>query len=97
MKVSEVEVKNVADYLRIDDYEEQEEELKAILEGAKSYVKSYTGLTEEEIDKHEDITIAVYVLCQSMYDDRNYHLSSQQSTVNKVVSTILGMHCVNLL
>ncbi len=93
MKVSEITVKEVAEHLKLDEINEQE--IEAILESAKSYIRSFTGLSDEEIDRHEDFYIVVLVLCQDMYDNRCMYV--EKNTVNKVIETILGMHCVNLL
>jgi hypothetical protein len=93
MKVSEIESDQVAEYLRLDDY--QDEDIEPMLESAKAFIRSYTGLTDEEIDTHEDFYIVVMVLCQDMYDNRCMYVD--KSNLNKVVETILGMHCVNLL
>lgn len=62
---------------------------------AIEYAKSYTGLNAAEIDTHEDITIAVLVLISDMYDNRQMYVD--KSNTNKVVDTILGMYCINLL
>lgn len=83
----------VADYLRLDDY--REEEIKRLMDTAKAFIRSYTGLTDEEIDTHEDFYIVVLVLCQDMHDNRCMYVD--KGNLNKVVETILGMHCVNLL
>lgn len=93
MKVSEIEAENVADYLRLDTYED--EEIAPLIESARAYIRSYTGLSDEEIDTHEDFYIVVLVLCQDMHDNRCMYV--EKSNLNKVVETILGMHCVNLL
>lgn len=93
MKISEMQEVQVADYLRLDDY--REEEIKRLLDTAKAFIRSYTGLTDEEIDTHEDFYIVVLVLCQDMYDNRCMYVD--KGNLNKVVETILGMHCVNLL
>lgn len=98
MKVSEVTDKLICDYLRLDYFTmtvAEREQIAAIHKAALEYVKAYTGLTEDEIDDSEDITIAVYVLCQDMYDNRTMYVD--KSNVNRVVETILGMHSVNLL
>lgn len=94
MKVSEITVEDVARYARIDDYDEIE--VKNILDAAKAYVRSYTGLTDDEIDTHDDFYIAVLALCQDMYDNRSMYVD-YKSNVNKVVDSILGMHCTNYL
>lgn len=62
---------------------------------AISYCVGYTGLTELELDNHEDITIAVLTLISDMWDNRS--MTVDRSNVNRVVDVILGMHCQNLL
>lgn len=93
MKVSKITNEIVVEHCRIDDY--NDEEIQNILYAAKAYVRSYTGLTDEEIDTHEEFYIAVLVLCQDMYDNRSMYVD--KNSTNKVVESILGMHCINLL
>ena len=96
MKVSEITFKDIAEYLRLSEVSKEDETfLTNLIKVATEFIKSYTGLTDEEVDKHEDIVIVVYVLCQDMYDNRVLYID--KSNLNKVVETILGMHCVNLL
>ena len=95
MKVSEITVDYIAEYIRVDTNVIDLRELEVMLNAAKAFIRNYTGLTDTEIDEHEDISIAVYVLCEDMYDNRSYYVD--KSNLNKVVETILGMHCINLL
>lgn len=92
MKVSEITINDVAEYLRV---EEVEPVLINLLDTSKKFIKSYTGLTDEELDLHEDFYIVVMILCQDMYDNRSYYVD--KNNLNKVVETILGMHSINLL
>ena len=97
-KVSEITIKDVADYIRLDDYEERD--IETYLNIAKSYISSYTGIpvTSEEgesLDDFPDFVIVVYVLCQDMYDNRSMYVD--KANVNKVVQTILDMHTRNNL
>lgn len=98
MKVSEVTVKNLADYLRLDygtlDPEEISE-LETFLTSAKVFISDYTGLNQAEIDVHESFVAAVFVLVQDMYDNRSYYVD--KSHINHVIESILEMHSVNLL
>lgn len=97
MKVSEITVNHIIDYL-IFDYEISEgerAELNTLISIAKAFIKSYTGLSDEEIDNHEDFVIVVYILTQDMWDNRTLYVDNK--SLNKVVETILGMHSVNLL
>lgn len=93
MKVGEIETENIAQYLRLEEFDE--DEMEAILNASKAFIQSYTGLTDKEIDEHEDFYIVVLILCQDMYDNRCMYVD--KNNLNKVVSTILDMHCVNLL
>ena len=93
MKVSEVTPADLAEFLRLDEY--QEDEMQRSLDSAKGYIRDYTGLTDEEIDTHADFLTALLVLCQDMYDNRAMYV--EKSNVNRVVESILNMHRVNLL
>lgn len=69
--------------------------IKAMQDAAVSYCVGQTGLAEEDLNDHEDITIAVLTLISDMWDNRS--MSIDRSNVNRVVDTIIGMHCINLL
>lgn len=98
MRISEITVENLINYLRLSPEEIDEKEaaeIRTFLETAKEFIYSYTGLTPEEADNHEDFTIAVYVLVQDMYDNRCFYID--KNNLNKVVETILNMHRKNLI
>ena len=87
MKISQITLDNVMEFLRLDPEDCQEG-------------LHYTGMTEKEADEKEDFYIAYMVLCQDMYDNRSMYAdkgSVQGGNVNKVVESVLGMHCRNLL
>lgn len=93
-KVSDIEVEDIADYLRIDELTESDKQMLNNLLGiAKTYIESYTGL--DNLDKYPEFVIVVLILCQDMYDNRTMYVDS--TNLNTVVETILGMHSVNLL
>jgi hypothetical protein len=92
MSVSEIRINDLVEYLRLD---ETKVELFALLDAAKAFIKSYTGLDDTEIDKHEDFVIVIYILVEDMYDNRTLYVD--KNNLNKVVDTILGMHSANLL
>lgn len=98
MKVSEITIKDICRQIREEEAyvtEEGRKHLAILQKAAVDYVKGYTGLDEAAIDTHEDITIAVLVLVSDMYDNRQ--MTVDKNNVNRVVDTILGMYCVNLL
>lgn len=93
-KVSDIEVEDIADYLRIDELTEADKQtLNNLLGIAETYIESYTGL--DNLDKYPEFVIVVLILCQDMYDNRTMYVDS--TNLNTVVETILGMHSVNLL
>ena len=88
-KVSEITTKDIADFIRLGEVSGAEEiQLQTFLTVAKDYVTNYTAL--EDLDEYADLVIAVYVLCQDMYDNRSLYID--KNNPNKVVQTILDMH-----
>lgn len=104
MKVSQIGTDEVMLYSRVDEavndgFEntKQELEIKMILDSAKAFVKEQTGLSDEEMDQHEDLTIAVCMVAAEFYDTRTYHLEGSKITVNPAAAAIINQHCRNLL
>ena len=96
MKVSEIKTEDIAEYINLSETTDEENKLLTnLLNIAIAFISSYTGLSKEDLDKHEDLIIVVYVLCQDMWDNRILYVD--KGNLNKVVETILGMHQVNLL
>lgn len=95
MKISEITEKDVADYLKLDEGQYNAAEIKAAMKAAEEFIIDYTGLGEEEINQKEKFWIAYMALCQDMIDNRSFYV--EKGRMNKVVESILSMHCVNLL
>lgn len=98
MKVSEIAIEDICRQIREEvEYltEDDKRHLNTLKKAAIEYVKGYTGLNDDEISEHEDITIAVLVLISDMYDNRQMYVD--KSNVNRVIDSILGMYCTNLL
>ena len=97
MKISEITVKDLADYMRLDDATAIElSEIERMRSSAIAFMSDYTGLTVNELDEHESLTHAFFVLVTDMFDNRNFYLE-KSSSINKSVECILNMHSVNLL
>lgn len=96
-KVSEITAQNVADYLRIAELTESDTDfITTCISIAKDYILKYTGIKDlATLDNYNDMVIVVFVLCQDMYDNRALYVDN--SNVNRVVDTILGLHQRNLL
>lgn len=97
MRVSELTDADVLNFLHL---EEAEDDIppSALLAAAKAYVRAETALSDEEIDEHEDLTIAVLVLCSDMHEQRLMTSEGKYGGApNRTVETILGFHRMNLV
>lgn len=103
MKVSEITVKDIVNYLRLSEVsEEDNKNIELFLNIAKNYIENYTGIPQmsddkedETLDTYSDFVIVVYVLCQDMYDNRTMYVDSKN--INNTIKTILDMHTRNNL
>lgn len=95
-KVSDITYQDVAEYLRLTEVDVDEQAtLNNLINISKSFMANYTGHTIEELDSYNDFIIVVLILCQDMWDNRTLYVDN--TNLNKVVDTILGMHSINLL
>lgn len=94
MKVSKIKVDDVKKYLRITE-EDDDNLLELILQSAKSYIKGQVGIENIEMDNYPDLTIAVLIICQDLYDNRSVYVD--KNNLNRTVDNIIFMHRGNLI
>lgn len=95
-KVSDITADSVSEYLRLDEVSEEDKNtLATLISIATSFIKSYTGLDDDGVDKYHEFVIVVLILCQDMWDNRTMYVDSKD--LNNTVQSILAMHSVNLL
>ena len=95
-KVSDITYSDIANYIRLSEVSTNDQNyLTTLINISKDYISKYTGIAITDLDNYADFIIVVFVLCQSMYDVRSLYVDN--SNLNKVVETILGMHQNNLL
>lgn len=94
MKVSEITTAHIKQHIRVDS-EEDDLYITTLLESTKSYIMNYTGITEEQLNEHEELTPLVLMMVCELYDNRSYTISS--SNVNLIFDSILNMHSKNLI
>lgn len=94
-KISEITAQDVWEYLNPSDEMDSDDEntINTLIDVAKKFIISYTG--REDLDDFTDFIIVVFILCQDMWDNRRLYVDN--SDLNKIVETILGLHSVNLL
>ena len=94
MKISEVTDERIFSFMRVDDPTDEDTELLSIIKpAAKSFIIGYTALTAEELDEHEDLTIAYLVLIEDMFDNRALTVNS--ANLNRTTENILSMYAKN--
>ena len=95
-KISEITYQDIAEYLRLSEVTTSDQNyINNLISISKDYIQKYTGIAQENLDNYNDLVIVVFVLCQDMYDNRSLYVDN--TNLNKVVETILGMHSINLL
>lgn len=95
-KISEITYQDVAEYIRLSEVTQNDQNtLTNLINISKDYISKYTGVAVENLDNYNDMVIVVFILCQDMWDNRTMYV--ENTNLNKVVETILGMHCINLL
>ena len=95
MKVSEITADDLSAYIHVDLDDSTTKLLETLLNVAKEYIKSYTGMTDKEMDEHEDVVIVVYILVQDMYDNRTLYVD--KTNLNKTVESIINLYRNNLI
>lgn len=91
MKVSEITYREIAEYIRLTEVSEEDMSLlNNLINIAKAYLKENTGV--EDLDEFNDFVIVIFILCQDMYDNRTLYMDN--TNMNKVVESIIGMHTV---
>lgn len=90
MRIQDLTDEQIKEYCGIDD---DSSLLSVYKSAAKSFIIGHIGLTEEEIDTHEDLTLAYLVLINDMSFNRDYTVKTD--TLNPTVSTILSLYSRN--
>ena len=96
MKISELTAAMVKDFTGISDDDSDNIVEDLLMPAAKAYIKGYTGLTEEQLDEHDDLATAYCVLVNDMFTNRDYTISSHRQ-LSPTVKTILSLYAVNHL
>lgn len=97
MKLSEIDVPFVKEYLR-QDGDEDDRLIGAILDGVKDYIVKYTGQSLNQLEKSDDLTIAVLVLVAEFYDNRTISVNERINLrINSMLESLLGKYSNNLL
>lgn len=97
MKISEVGIADVKLFCRAEDNEDEETIFDAILKAGKQFILSQTGMTPEEADEKEDLTLAMLMVCADLYDKRGYSVEAKTPGENPAAKAIIDQYNMNIL
>lgn len=95
MKINEVTVDTIKSWGRIETDYDDVEIRDVIMPAARERVYEYTGLTKEQADEMDSLTMAYIALCVFLYDNRTLNVINDKH--NAVIQGFLDAHRVNLL
>lgn len=94
MKVAELTLDTIKQYLRIDGNDD-DILLEMLRASAIQYCTSYMGCAKEDLNKYDDVTIVVLALISDSYEVRQFTTST--ITLNPVMQGVLDLHCSNFI
>lgn len=80
MRFSDIDFNVVQEYL-VCTSDEDIAEISIYINAAKSYMKTYTGLTEEELDENEYFVMPTLMLISSFYENKSVEMDSKISAI----------------
>lgn len=93
MKFSEIEFDTVKDYL-VCATEDDFDEIEMYIAAAKSFVKTYTALSDEELEENEYFVMPTLMLISSFYENKSVEMSGK---LNVIYSNLLNLGKVHSL
>nr|DAH64741.1 MAG TPA: head tail connector [Caudoviricetes sp.] len=94
MKVSELTLNTIKQYLRIDGNDD-DVLLQMLLDASVQYCTSYMGCNKKDLEKYDDVTIVILSLISDSYEVRQFTTST--ITLNPFMQGVLDLHCGNFL
>ena len=94
MKISELSLSTAKDFCGASG-NDSDELFGIMLSAAKRFILDTTGLSEEQADECDDLTVALLVLVNDMFTTRTYAVDS--ATINPFAEQVIALHRRNLL
>lgn len=94
MKVSEITLDTLKQYLRVDG-DDDNILLTAYLDSAKEYMCSYLGCSVADLDKYSPLAVVAMAIVADAYEVRQF--TSTTITKNPLIEQMLAMYCDNFL
>lgn len=95
MKIRDVTVDLIKQYAVVDNEDDDSLIREVFMPSAKAHIIDYTGLSADQIDEKESLTVVYIALCAFLYDNRSMNILNDKQ--NAVIRSFLDSHCVNLV
>ncbi len=96
MKIGELSIEVIRAHCGISDMSgETTVLLEMYKSAATAFILGYTGISKDELNEYEDITVACCCIVDDMYNNRSMTVSRE--TLNPTARQILDSHSRNLL
>lgn len=86
MLIEDITIDYIKLYLRVDDNVD-DVLIESLLSSAISYIKAYTGLTDEELNAYESLTPIILIYISNLYDNRTLEVNER---VNKSKNSLIN-------
>ena len=96
MKISELTLENLANFLKIDDLDDVRIDLQLAWDAALSFIVNRTGMKKEDVEDCDDLTYSFFALCGEMYQNRQLRFEQGRYN-NEIVLDAIDAHSINLL
>ena len=94
MKVSEIDLSTLKQYLRVDG-DADDILLNAYLDSAKEFMSSYIGCSITDLDRYAPLAVVAMAIVSDAYEVRQF--TSSTITKNPLIEQMLAMYCNNFL
>ena len=91
MKFSEIDFPTVKEYLTFPT-DDDEAEVSIYIAAAQSYVRTYTALTDDDLDASDYFVMPTLMLISSFYENRSVEMTGRLSDVYNSLLTLGMVH-----
>lgn len=90
LKLSQLDLEFVKDYLKID-YNDDDKELELYIQASFSYIKNNTRMSLEELDEKPDLIVIALQLISHFYENKVVSVK-QGTNIDKMFTSILSLY-----
>lgn len=95
MFIKDVNLDYIKHYLRVDD-DIDDNLIQSLWYASISYIKSYTGMNDDDINSHTDLIPIALLYTLNLYDNRTIEVNERFNTgKGDLINKSLALYCKN--